>query len=180
MTPAHPPYRLLTLVVLLCVAAFVGVQALTAPVATPVVAGRNPLLDRPAPAIDLVALDGRRVRLEDYRGRPVIVNFWASYCDPCREEFALYREQREQHAAAGLEILGVIRSDDSLEAARGFARAQRASWPLLTDPQDAAWNAYGGTGLPTSFFIDRTGVVRAVSYGPPPPDVLAQQLARIL
>lgn len=141
---------------------------------------RDPLIGRPAPPVELADLDGRPVRLADYRGRPVIVNFWASYCEPCREEFPLFRSARERHRGQGLEILGVIRSDDDLAAARAFARQYDARWPLLPDPQNTAWRAYGGRGLPTTYFVDREGIVQAVSYGPPPSGVLDEQLAKIL
>jgi cytochrome c biogenesis protein CcmG, thiol:disulfide interchange protein DsbE len=145
----------------------------------PITIGGSPLVGRQAPDFTLESLDGARVSLSDYRGRPVIVNFWASWCLPCREEFPLLREAREQHAAQGLEVLGIVH-DDGPEAARDFARTYAADWPLLMDPADEAWNAYGGQLVPVTFYIDRDGVVRAVSFGPPPRDALDEQLAKIL
>lgn len=173
----------------LALAAVLAAAALTAnlglapppagPSASVIVIGRSPLLDRPAPEIDLVDLDGRHVRLRDFRGRPLVVNFWASYCDPCRTEFPLYREARKRHAAEGLEILGLVH-DDSASAARTFVSEQRAEWPQLLDAGDVAWRAYGAQGLPTSYFVDRGGSIRAISYGPPPSGVLDEQLNKIL
>jgi cytochrome c biogenesis protein CcmG/thiol:disulfide interchange protein DsbE len=144
-----------------------------------VVVGRSPLLDAPAPAFELPTLDGGQAALADYRGRPVIVNFWASWCIPCRQEFPLLAAARDRHAASGLEILGIVH-DDGPEAARAFAAAHGGDWPLLLDAQDGAWTAYGGVLLPITFFIDRTGIVRAVSYGPPPSGTLEEQIAKIL
>ena len=144
-----------------------------------IVVERSPLLNGPAPAFSLPTLDGGSASLDDYRGRPVIVNFWASWCIPCREEFPMLAAARDRHAASGLEILGIVH-DDGPDAAASFAAAHRADWPLLLDTEDRAWAAYGGVLLPITFFVDRDGIVRAVSYGPPPSGTLEEQIAKIL
>jgi cytochrome c biogenesis protein CcmG/thiol:disulfide interchange protein DsbE len=145
-----------------------------------IVISRNPLLDKPAPPLSLPAIDGSgTINLADYAGRPVIVNFWASWCVPCRQEFPLFRDARAAHAADGLEILGVVHAD-SADSAQRFATDQDATWPLVLDADNSAWQAYGGALVPTSYYIDRQGVVRAVSYGPPPSGTLEEQLAKIL
>jgi len=146
---------------------------------SPIRVGGSPLLDKPAPAFPLRTLEGREVSLADYRGRPVIVNFWASWCIPCKEEFPLFAEARSQHAADGLEILGIVHDDDPA-AAQDFVDSQGATWPMLLDPDDAVWNAYFATAVPMSFFIDREGVVRAVSFGPPPSRSLELLIEKIL
>jgi cytochrome c biogenesis protein CcmG/thiol:disulfide interchange protein DsbE len=137
------------------------------------------LLNQPAPGFELERLDGGSLSLADLRGRPVIVNFWASWCLPCREEFPLFAAARERHFADGLEIVGIVH-DDSADNARRFATENRAEWPMVVDPGDVAWQAYAGQLLPITFFIDRTGIVRAVSFGPPPAQTMEQYLARIL
>jgi len=144
------------------------------------VVGRNPLLDKPAPAISLPSLDGTHsINLSDYAGRPVIVNFWASWCVPCRQEFPLFKDARAGHAADGLEIIGVVHSD-SADSAQRFATDEGATWPLAQDANNTAWQAYGTALVPTSYYIDRQGIVRAVSYGPPPSGTLEELLAKIL
>lgn len=150
-----------------------------APGSSTIVVGRDPLMDMLAPAISLSTVDGRTVALADYRGRPVIVNFWASWCVPCRDEFPLLAAARAAHQTDGLEILGVIH-DDSARSAAAFAATYNAGWPLLMDADDVAWNAYHGAFVPISYFIDRNGVVRAVSYGPPPSASLDAEIAKIL
>jgi cytochrome c biogenesis protein CcmG/thiol:disulfide interchange protein DsbE len=149
------------------------------PTSSPIVVGGSPLLNRPAPAIDLIDLDGQRVRLSDYQGRPVIVNFWASWCIPCRDEFPLLVDALERHTAEGLAILGVIH-DDTNEAAQAFAESMGGTWPMLADPSDVAWNAWLGNGVPTTYYVDGEGVVRDVSLGPLTRSGLAIQLDRIL
>jgi cytochrome c biogenesis protein CcmG, thiol:disulfide interchange protein DsbE len=149
------------------------------PGSSPIVIGGSPLLGKPAPDFSLVDLDGHTVRLADYRGRPVVVNFWASWCIPCRAEFALFARARRAHQGEGMEILGVIYKD-SPEAAGAFMKSHGGAWPGLIDPGGAVARAYIVPGAPTSYYIDRSGVVRAVSYGPPPEDVFENQLGKIL
>jgi cytochrome c biogenesis protein CcmG, thiol:disulfide interchange protein DsbE len=149
------------------------------PSASTIVVGRHPLLDQPAPDFDLGVLgEGSRVRLQDERSRPLLVNFWASWCIPCREEFPLFREARSHPANADLEILGVVYQDSS-EAALEFMRAQQADWRALADPEGAVATAYGVLAPPMTFYVDRGGVVRAVSFGPPPRNVFEEYLERI-
>jgi cytochrome c biogenesis protein CcmG/thiol:disulfide interchange protein DsbE len=147
--------------------------------AGPIVVSRSPLLDRAAPAIELRDLEDRPVSLAAYRGRPVIVHFWASWCIPCRTEFPLYKRVRAEHAAEGLEVLGII-YDDSVEAAAGFYQVQGADWPAMEDPGGLVAAQWRVVGLPITYFVDRQGIVRGVSYGPPPPDALDTLLRRIL
>lgn len=139
----------------------------------------SPLLDKPAPDFTLTTLDGRTVSLFDYAGRPVIVNFWASWCIPCREEFPEFVAARVQYAASGLEVLGIVHQDSS-DAAAAFARDHGALWPLLQDADESVWNAYQGLGVPSTYFIDRAGIVRATSLGPVSAAALPTQLAKIL
>jgi cytochrome c biogenesis protein CcmG/thiol:disulfide interchange protein DsbE len=117
--------------------------------------------------------------IEELRGTPVVVNFWGSWCIPCRAEFALFADARRRHADEQLEILGVIYKD-SADGASAFMNARGAAWPALVDPGLAVARAYLVVGAPTSYYIDRAGIVRAVSWGPPPADVFEDQLGKIL
>jgi cytochrome c biogenesis protein CcmG, thiol:disulfide interchange protein DsbE len=169
--------------VLLILAAAIGASACSvgAPSGSAgvTVVGGPPLVGKPAPAIELQDDQGRTVHLSDYRGRPVIVNFWASWCTPCRGEFPLLRSAREAHAADGLEVLGVVYKDTP-DAARAFMTDQGAAWPMLVDEGGRVAAAYGVLGIPQSFWIDGTGIVRQVSFGPPPSGSLDALLATIL
>jgi cytochrome c biogenesis protein CcmG/thiol:disulfide interchange protein DsbE len=119
------------------------------------------------------------VSLSDLAGRPVILNFWASWCVPCRQEFPVFVAGRAAHADAGLEILGVVYKDDAGNARR-FATDNGATWPLLLDPGERTYAAYLGFGVPYSVFIDAQGVVRGVSFGEVTEAGFADQVARIL
>ena len=132
-----------------------------------------------APDFALVDLDGDPVRLADLRGRPVIVNFWASWCAPCVEEFPLLREAAETHAADGLALVGIVYQDRS-EAARDFMARFGAEWPAVMDPGGAVAARYGIYGPPETFFIDRSGVITARQIGGLSASDLERKLAVII
>lgn len=135
-----------------------------APAASP--AGSNGLIavGAPAPALEGVALDGSTVSLAALRGRPVIINFWASWCGPCRAEFPMFRAALTAHANDGLAIIGVVFKDDA-GPARAFASEAQASWPSLPDATGVAARAYRVVAPPQTFFVDRSGIVRRIQVG---------------
>jgi cytochrome c biogenesis protein CcmG/thiol:disulfide interchange protein DsbE len=124
-----------------------------------------------APPLSGTTIDGRTLSLADFRGKPVIVNFWASWCGPCRNEFPLFKDAEVRHP--GLIILGVVFQDDP-GAAAAFATQMNADWPSLTDPTGALASAYLMQFPPQSYFIDRTGVIRSRQFG----EVTADDLER--
>jgi cytochrome c biogenesis protein CcmG/thiol:disulfide interchange protein DsbE len=132
-----------------------------------------------APAFALADLDGNPLRLEDLRGRPVIVNFWASWCGPCVDEFPILQRAVTEHEADGLAMVGIVFRDNS-EAARGFMRRMGASWPAAMDPGEEVAQGYGIYGPPETFFIDAEGIVVARQVGPLSGDDLDRHLARLL
>jgi thiol-disulfide isomerase/thioredoxin len=113
-----------------------------------------------APAFALTSLDGKKVSLADYKGRPVLVNFWATWCGPCKVEMPWFEEFRKQYASQGFEILGLA---DDVDAGKDMiakvANKTGVSYPiLLTDGK--VQTAYGGLDvLPMSFYVDRNGVI---------------------
>ena len=109
----------------------------------------------------------------------MIVNFWASWCIPCREEFPLLKSARERYAAEGLEVLGVVFKDDP-EAARGYMTRAGADWPALVDPDGTVAGDYIVNGPPLSFFVDPDGIVRSIAYGPPASGSIDDRIAAIL
>ena len=133
----------------------------------------------PAPAFELVDLDGNPVRSADLAGRPVVVNFWASWCGPCIEEFPLLEEAQAAHADVGLAVVGIV-YDDSEDAARAFMQSQHATWTAAMDPGGSVARAYGIYGPPETFFVGRDGIVAGHQIGLLSPADLHQQLATIL
>ena len=137
----------------------------------------SPLNGKPAPAFALEDLSGKKVSLANYRGNAVLVNFWATWCGPCRLETPWLVELRDKYAAQGFEILGVdteaedLKPDDKAGWAKdksaigNFVAAEKVDYPMLIDG-DSISEAYGGLDdLPASFFIDRNGKVVAASVG---------------
>ena len=118
----------------------------------------------PAPDISATTLDGTPLKLSDLRGRPVIVNFWASWCVPCRQEMPLLRDQLAAHRADGLAIVGVV-FKDTADPAREFAQSFGATWPNVLDPDGSIAKAYRMVAPPQSYFIDRAGIVRSLQIG---------------
>lgn len=136
-------------------------------------------IGQPAPAFVLADLDGNRLSLGDLHGRPVIVNFWASSCAPCIDEFPLLTSAAAAHGGDGLAVVGVVVRDSSA-AAREFLARMGATWPSAMDPGDAVAMQYGIIGPPDSFFIDRDGIVVSRQIGPLSPADLERRLAGIL
>jgi cytochrome c biogenesis protein CcmG/thiol:disulfide interchange protein DsbE len=133
-----------------------------------------------APAFSLSDLEGTTVSLADYRGRTVLVNFWASWCVPaCVDEFPLLVGALDEHADAGLALVGIVYRDRS-EAARAFADQFGAGWPMVMDPEEAVARAYGVYGPPESWIIGPDGRILSRQIGPYSADELEAELDRVL
>lgn len=118
-----------------------------------------------APDFVLPTLDGGELRLSDLRGKAVVVNFWATWCSPCRREMPLLVRAFRQFGGQGLVVVAVNVQEDEGSASR-FAREFGLPFPVALDKTGAVANAYRLLGLPTTFFIDGEGVVRSVFRGP--------------
>jgi cytochrome c biogenesis protein CcmG/thiol:disulfide interchange protein DsbE len=133
------------------------------------------LLGKPAPQFTLEDLNGNKVSLAGYKGRALVINFWATWCAPCKIETPWLIELRNRYAAQGLEVLGISADDidrgdpqklseEKREIAR-FVQQMHMPYPVLIDA-DSISKPYGGLdALPTSFFVDRNGNVVAAQLG---------------
>jgi cytochrome c biogenesis protein CcmG, thiol:disulfide interchange protein DsbE len=109
----------------------------------------------------------------------VVVNFWASWCTPCRDEFPLFRDQlAELGPKDGLVIIGVM-YEDQAELARQFLAQLDATWPTVPDPDGSLAAAYRVVAPPQTYFIDADGVLRAIQIGQVRPEDFATQYAKI-
>jgi cytochrome c biogenesis protein CcmG/thiol:disulfide interchange protein DsbE len=135
----------------------------------------SPLMSHPAPDFTLEDLSGKKVSLASYRGKAVLINFWATWCGPCKIETPWLVELRNQYASKGFEILGVslddLDPDDKREFAQEkrdiakFAAQEHMQYPVLIDGASID-KPYGGLdALPTSYFVDRSGKVVATQLG---------------
>ncbi|NTU79479.1 MAG: TlpA family protein disulfide reductase [Chloroflexales bacterium] len=138
-----------------------------------------PEVDHPAPAFTLSTPDGAAVSLADLRGQVVLVNFWATWCPPCRAEMPAIQSAYERYHDKGFTVLAVT-ADEDLPAVRAFFRQRGLAFPALLDPQGVVHAAYRANTLPSSFFVDREGVIRAVYHGPMSEAVIDGQLANLL
>jgi len=132
-----------------------------------------------APDFTLTDLSGKTVSLASLRGHPVIVNFWASWCGPCIEEFPLLQQAERDHATDGLVIVGIVYQDRA-DAAASFMSRMGASWATAMDPGGRVATSYGIYAPPDSFFIDRNGVIAGRQIGQLSQQDLARQLDTIL
>ena len=113
----------------------------------------------PAPDFSLDSLDGRSIRLSDLRGKAVLLNFWATWCSPCKIEMPWFVELQNQYGPQGLQIVGVAMDDSGRDEIAKFAKEMGVNYPVLIG-KDSVSDAYGGVpALPESFFIGRDGKI---------------------
>lgn len=155
------PIAIALLVAVVATIAILVIVGLTRPATT----GAGPIQKgSPAPEIAGVTLDGAPFRLEELRGRPVVVNFWGPSCVPCRTEFPLLKSKLAEHAADGLVVVGVL-TDDAADPARKFIADEGATWATVSDPNGTIKQEYRVVARPQSYFIDRDGVLRSIQIG---------------
>lgn len=122
------------------------------------------LLNHPAPDFELKTLDGARIRLQDLRGKPVLLSFFASWCGPCRRELPSVVKLHEEFKEQGLQVFGV--NDEGKGTARHFADKAGLTFPILDDSNAKAARLYRVRSIPTAFLIDKDGkVVRFLNGG---------------
>jgi thiol-disulfide isomerase/thioredoxin len=118
-----------------------------------------------APDFSLKSLDGKEVKLSDFRGKAVLLNFWATWCGPCKIEMPWFQELQKKYGPQGLQVLGVAMDDTSPEVVGKFAKQTGVDY-LIVMGKEAVGEQYGGVQfLPTTFYIDRQGKVVDRAFG---------------
>lgn len=135
-----------------------------------------PAVGQPAPDFALRDVNGNVVRLSDLRGKVVWVNFWATWCVPCKQELPDIQAVYDEKKAQGLEVLEV-NTQESPDLALPYFEERSLTVPLLLDTRGGVYEQYKLTGLPDSFFIDRDGKVAALYFGQLSPQKMRERLA---
>jgi cytochrome c biogenesis protein CcmG, thiol:disulfide interchange protein DsbE len=160
----------------------VGVELLNRPSSINVtVQGGKATVGALAPDFTTETIDGTPVHLSQYRGKPVLLNFWATWCAPCQQEMPLLQRVSDIDRAPGLVVLAVNYQETNPGTIRAFLRRVDAHFPAVYDPAGQIAAEYGVTvGLPVSVFIDRSGKVSYIQLGQMTSAVLQQHLQSIL
>jgi cytochrome c biogenesis protein CcmG/thiol:disulfide interchange protein DsbE len=114
---------------------------------------------KPAPDFELKTLDGKTVKLSDLRGKAVLLNFWATWCGPCKFEIPWFVDFQKQYGDQGLVIVGIASGDEPNATVEKFAKEMQINYPVLVG-NDKVADSYGGVeSLPTTFYISRDGKI---------------------
>jgi len=139
------------------IALLVTMLALGGPVVAKSVSG-------PAPDFTLKSQSGKNLRLSDYRGQVVMINFWASWCGPCRQEMPLLEDMYKRYAKLGFTILGVNVDNDSAKA-NSYLKDVKVSFPVLYDTSSSVSKLYNVSAMPTTVLVDKNGNMRFLHMG---------------
>lgn len=126
-----------------------------------------------APDFSLTTLNGETLTLSELRGRPVLINFWASWCPPCKAEMPAMQAVYDEYAAQGLVVLAVnATGQDNLDDAKAFIAEYGLTFPVPLDVKNEVARAYEVSSLPTSFFVRPDGIIEEVVIGGPMAEAL--------
>lgn len=139
-----------------CICVLAGCDNSTGPTQTSQPTG---IVGQPAPDISLMDMQGNQVSLSQFKGKVVILNFWATWCPPCREEMPSMEKLHRDFGEKGLVILAVNVEENGRQAVEAFLKKTPYTFPILFDGDKTAQNTYGVFRFPESFIIDRNGNV---------------------
>jgi peroxiredoxin len=137
--------------------------------------GKRPEPGHPAPHFQLTTMDGKEVSLDDYKGKVVMLNFWGSWCEPCREEMPALESVYEKYKDQGFVVLGINIAETEFTA-NAFTKQMGTTFPILMDRQRDVVKLYDVVPIPSSFFIDRQGMIKKKIEAP----LTVEQLEQIV
>jgi peroxiredoxin len=126
--------------------------------------GQTPRVGKPVPDFKLLSLDGKMTSLKDYRGKPVMLNFWATWCGPCRYEMPFFQQIWEAKSGEGLVILAV-NIGENVTTVKEFMDEAGFAFPVLLDSNQDVSLKYNIRSIPSTFFIDASGVIQDIKIG---------------
>jgi len=141
----------------------------------------NPREGFSAPDFTLDLLGGGKVTLSDLRGKPVVLNIWATWCPPCRKEMPAIENVYRSYKELGLVVIGLnLTSQDSEQAVSDFVQELELTFPIALDRDGSVGDRYRPPGLPTTYFIDDQGVIQSVVVGGPMSEAMIQSRVEAL
>ena len=124
-----------------------------------------PQIGKSAPSFRLTDIDGESISLSDFRGKPVLINFWATWCSPCRFEMPYIQEVYDEWSGQGLVVLAVDIGESPSQVEK-FIQAYNLSFPVLLDVAGKVAEQYNVRYIPMTYFIDGSGIIRDIKIGP--------------
>ena len=143
-------------------------------------ASQIPLFGDAAPAWELKDTNGNPVKLSDFKGKVVILDFWATWCPPCRAEIPHFIGLQEKYGKQGLVIVGISVDEGGPEVVSSFVKANKVNYPIVLGNLDVAQQYDATNGIPTTFVIDRKGNIVSKHLGYTEPDVFEGEIKSAL
>lgn len=132
-----------------------------------------------APGFTLELMDGKKINLSDYKGKPILINFFASWCLPCREEMPVLEKIVQEYRPKGVVFLGIA-VDDTEKKMKEFIARYGVTFPVGLDKTAAIQKSFGLYGIPTTYFIDKNGVINYFHSGTVTEELLQHELNKLL
>jgi len=127
--------------------------------------GAPPEVGQQLPQFDAELLSGGTLQLEAYEGRPLVINFWGTFCPPCVEETPALQRLYEKYQDQGVELIGINLGEQPIVRIEQFVNRFDVTYPIVLDPELRIRDKYGVRSYPTTFFIDRTGTIQEIKVG---------------